>query len=134
MVLEGGRAVAGGLGHGDPQLDALEGAAVVAGGLLGMRDAVACGHEVELARTDDLLGAETVAVQGLTVDEPGHRVQTDVRMRGDVEAARLVDVGGTHVVGEAPGADRTATARRECPANGEPSDLGLTTRGDLDRW
>ena len=49
VVLEGGGAVPGPFGLGDPQLHAVQLPAVVAGGLLGVGDAVPGGHEVELA-------------------------------------------------------------------------------------
>jgi hypothetical protein len=63
VVLESWCAIAGVGGLGDPELDAVEVAAVAVDSLLGVGNAVACGHEVELARFDHLLGAQRVAVQ-----------------------------------------------------------------------
>ena len=117
VVLERGRAVAGGRRLGDPELDALESSPVAPGALLGVRDAAAGGHEVELARRDDLLGAERVAVERLAFEQPGDGLQADVGVRCDVETVPLVDGGGPHVVEEAPGSDGAATAARERPAH-----------------
>ena len=132
VVLEGGGAVPGPLRLGDPQLDALEGSAVVTRGLLGVGDAVAGGHEVQLSGLDDLLGPEAVLVEGLAVEQPGGRLQADVRMRTHVEPAALRHVGGSHMVGEAPRADRPSTAAWEGAPNREPPDRGLVAVGDLD--
>ena len=73
-----------------------------------MRDAVAGGHQVQLARADHLLGAEAVAVQDFAGQQPGDGLQADVGMRADVEAVVFGDRGGSHLVDEAPGADSAA--------------------------
>jgi hypothetical protein len=75
VVLEGGPAVAGRLGLGDPKLDAVQLAAVAAGRLLRVGDPLPGGHEVELPGPDDLLAPEAVAVQHLAGDQPGDRLQ-----------------------------------------------------------
>ncbi len=66
-----------------------------------------------------------------TVGQPGDRLQPDVRVRADVEPAVLGDVGGTHVVGEAPGADGAPPSPGERASYGEPTDLGLVAVADL---
>jgi hypothetical protein len=46
----------------------------------------------------------------------------------DVETALLSDVGGAHVVGEAPGANRPVPSLRQCAANADiadPRDVAL---------
>jgi hypothetical protein len=116
VVLERPGSVPGQLGQRNPQLDALQPAAVVAGGLLRVAHRVARGHQVELAGLDDLLGAEAVAVEHLTVREPGDGLQADMRVRSDIQATVLGDVGRAHVVGEAPGADGTPAL----PGQGSP--------------
>ena len=103
VVRERGRAVAGRLRLGHPQLHAVELAAVAAGRLLGVGDAVPGGHQVELPGPDDLLAAEAVAVQDLAGDQPGDRVQAGVRVRADIQTLGLGDQLRPHVVGEAPG-------------------------------
>ncbi len=80
MVLERGWAVAGGGRLGDPQLHAVQLTSEAPGSLLGVGDAVAGGHEVDLARCDQLLGAERVAVQRLAREQPCDRLQPDVRV------------------------------------------------------
>ena len=73
--------------------------------LLGVGDAVAGGHEVQLARPDQLHAADAVAVQHLALDQPAHRLQPGVRVRRDVHAGRVADVVRPVVVDEAPGPD-----------------------------
>ncbi len=63
VMLERGLGESGRLGQGDPELDAVQLRVVLNGRLLGVRDPASGGHQVELARPDHLLGAETVAVQ-----------------------------------------------------------------------
>ena len=94
MVLERCRPVFGGRGLGDPQLHAVQVAAVGAGALLGVGDAPPGRHQVELAGHDDLLAAERVTVQRLALQEPGDGLQADVRMRGDVHAAGALTSAG----------------------------------------
>ena len=111
---------------------ALQLAVVAPGALLGVRDPVPGGHQVQLAGHDDLLGPERVAVQRLALEQPGDRLQTDVRVRGDIEAMGLVDRGGTHVIDEAPGANRAPGTPRERPAHTQGADSTLAALGDLD--
>ena len=106
-------------------------AAVAAGSLLGVGDAVAGGHEVELSRSDDLLGAERVAVHGFARQQPGDRLEADVGMGGNAEAA-LVDGGGTHVVYEAPGADGAAAPAWQRSSHRDGADVAGAALGDLD--
>ena len=65
VMLEGRRPVTGRRCLGDPQLHAMELAAVGAGRLLRVRHPVPGGHQVELPRFDELLAAEAVAVEDL---------------------------------------------------------------------
>src|SRR5690606_29686952 len=116
----------GGVRQCGPELDALQGAAVVAGGLLRVTDGAPGRHEVEPARHDDLLGAQTVPVQDLAVGQPGDRLQTDVGVRSDVQAAVLGDIGRPHVVGEAPGPDRAPTPAGQGPAHPDRAHGRLT--------
>ena len=132
VVLERGRAVAGGRGLGDPELDPLESSPVATGALLGVRDASAGGHQVELSCGDDLLGAERVAVERLAFEQPGDGLQADVGVRCDVQTVPLVDGGGPHVVEEAPGSDGSATSARKRPPYAEGADPALAALGDLD--
>src|SRR5690606_19665889 len=102
VVLEGGLAVARALGLRDPELDTMQFAARAGGALLRMGHAVPCAHQVELARPDELLRTEAVAVQDLAREQPGHRLQPDVGMWPDAQPRAAIDDRGTDVVGEAP--------------------------------
>ena len=115
-----------------PQLHAVQSAAIAAGRLLGVGDPAPGGHQVELARGDQLLGAEAVPVQHLAGDQPGDGVQTGVRVRADVEAVLLGDPDRAHVVGEAPRADGAAFPARERSAHRHRADPGLAALADLD--
>ena len=123
VVLEAGVAVAEVVGLCDPELHALQRPAVGAGALLGVHHATTRGHQVHLARADELLRAEAVAVQHGALHQPRDRLQAGVRVRADVEARGLGDLGRAHVVGEAPGADRAQAcdaAARGAPASARP--------------
>ncbi len=63
VVCEGRIAVAGAVGLCDPQLHAMQIAAVGVHRLLGVHDAASGGHEVQLAGSNELLRAEAVLVQ-----------------------------------------------------------------------
>ena len=84
MVLERRRAVPGGGGLRHPELREVD--RPVADVFLGVHDAVAGGHEVELAGSDRLLGAQAVAVPQLTLEQPGDGLQPDVGMRSDARS------------------------------------------------
>ena len=117
MVLEAGRAVAGALGLGDPQLHAVQLAAVAAGGLLGVGDAVPGRHQVELAGPDELGGAEAVPVQHLAGSSQVTVWRPMCGMGADVQAGRRRS--------PAPGpCGRRSTRRRRCgvPPREGPAD------------
>src|SRR6476469_6038163 len=101
-MFEGGFTMAGRLWLRDPQLDAVQVAAVAPGGFLGVTDPAARGHQVELAWANGLLGADAVAMEELAGDEPRHGLQADVGMRADVRSGVLGHCRRTHVIGEAP--------------------------------
>src|SRR5688572_9803289 len=75
------------LRQGDPGLDAVQAPALAARALeaLGMRDAAASGHPVDLERPDRLLEPEAVAMHDLALEQVGHGRQADVRMRPYVD-------------------------------------------------
>ncbi|GAB2470516.1 hypothetical protein GCM10027030_01500 [Luteococcus sediminum] len=50
-------------------------------------------------------------MEHLAVEQPGDGLQADVRVRANVDACTLGDVGGPHVVGEAPVPDRAKSRR-----------------------
>ena len=91
VVFERRRALPSGLRLSHPQLDALHLTPVVPGVFLGVGNAGAGGHEVQLAGPDHLLGTQAVVVLDLSGHQPGHRLQADVGMGAD---------GHTGVVGD----------------------------------
>ncbi|SIG58406.1 Uncharacterised protein [Mycobacteroides abscessus subsp. abscessus] len=129
------RLVSRGLGQGQPQLDSVQGRGVV-GRDLGVADPVTCGHEVDLAGEDEAGVAAGVDVLDGTIEEPAHRLQSRVRMRGDIHAAGAGDVIGAVVVDEAPRSDEGALALRQSPVDGHrPRSAQRHVAGgdDLDR-
>ena len=87
VVAEGRRRLLGRLGQRHPELVARQAAAVAMDGLgkpLGVDDAGAGRHPVDLARPDGLDVAGTVAVNDFTLEQVGERRQADVRVRPHV--------------------------------------------------
>src|SRR5690242_11443819 len=90
-----------------------------------MRDAGSRGHKVHLPRRDQLLVAETVAVDHVSLDHPREGLQADVRVRPDVHAAARGKLHRPGVIEEAPGAHRASVPVRQGTADREPAtDLG----------
>jgi len=81
-----------------------------------MADAVAAGHQVQLAGPDDRVRAHAVAVLDRAGEQPAHGLQPGVRMRRHVHAVR--DLVRPVVVGEAPRADQRPGALRQRPVHG----------------
>ena len=117
VVLESLGGVAMRVGQGDPELGAVQDGRA-GGGDLGVGDAEAAGHQVDLAGADDGVRAEAVAVLDLAGEQPADGLQPGVRVGRDVHAAGAGDVVRAVVVGEAPGADQRALALREGAPHG----------------
>ena len=90
---------------------------------------VARGHEVQLPRPDELLGAQAVQVEQLAGHQPGHGLQAQVRMRPDAERPTRLGPDGADVIGEAPGPHRAARPLRQDPAHRQASPPGSTRPG-----
>ena len=71
-------------------------------------------------------------MEDLAIGEPGDGAQAEMRMRPDVETVRLGDLGGSHMVGEAPRTDRSPAPSGQCPAHRDVADLRPMTFGDLE--
>lgn len=117
VVVEAAGAVAVGVGQNGPQLHAVEGGGLL-GGDLGVADAGAGGHEVDLTGQHDGVLVAGIVVGDGTREEPRHRLQAGVRVRGDVHAAGEGDVIRAVMVDEAPGADEAALALGEGAVDG----------------
>ena len=109
MALESGCAVSAGLGKRDPQLQRVQLDRLLADRILGVRDALAAGHEVQHATTDDDIAADRVAMADVAREGPGHRLQSDVRVRLDPHPGDL----RTESVEEAPRAHQREVALRK---------------------
>ncbi len=75
---------------------------------LGMNDAFAGRHPVDLAGPDTLRVAETVAVENFAREQIGHGRQPDMRMRANIQSAAGGESHWTHLVEEDERADRSA--------------------------
>ena len=98
-----------------------------------MRHPVSGRHQIELAGGQQLLGPEAVPVQLGALDEPGHRLESHVRVRTHAHASIGGHRGRTHVVGEAPCADHPTRSTRQRSTHGQLADTCFVARGDLHR-
>src|SRR5262249_39082206 len=98
-----------------------------------MRDARPSGHEIELARPNELLTAQTVLVQHLALEQPGHGLQSDVRMRTNSHRLLSTECDRAVVIEEAPRPDQPSRVTRKRPANDQvPGEHRLPCRIPLD--
>ncbi len=104
-MLEPGLPAPGFIRLGEPHLDTPHPRRLA---FLCVGDPAPGGHEVQLARTDQLLGAERVAVQCLPFEQPGHRREADVRVGPDLHRLGVVEVGRSHAIDETPRTDGSA--------------------------
>ena len=104
-------------GQGHPQLDRVQ-QGPLAQRQLGVRDARAGGHEVELAGAQHDVAAEAVAVVHLARERPRHRLQPGVRVRQDPHVHAL----GADPVEEAPGPDGGQGPVRQPALHAHPAD------------
>ncbi len=110
------------LGQRHPGLDAMQSGAGFARGLgraLGMDDAVAGRHPVDVTRPDHLLAAEAVAVHDLALEQIGDRGQPDMRMRTHIGALPGRHRHRAHVIEEDERADGLSRGGRQQAAHGE---------------
>jgi hypothetical protein len=89
-------------------------------------DAAARGHQVQLARPDQLPATEAVPVQHQALKQPADGLQADVRMGRDLHTGTPADLVRAVVVEEAPGADGAQRPLRQ-----QPADLGAVADGRL---
>ena len=105
-----------------PHLQAVQvvalGAALRAGAL-GMHDAAARGHPVDLAGPDRRRGAEAVAVHDLAVEQIGDGGKPDMRMRPHVEAVAGAKFRRPEMIEEDEGPDHARARRRQRAAHRE---------------
>jgi hypothetical protein len=111
-------------GQRDPQLRGVQ-PGLVGQRFLGVRDAVARGHQVDLAGADDLLVAQAVAVQHLAFEHPGEGLQRRMRVRPHAQAPAGRKVRRPGVVQKTPGADGALEPRRQRACHGRTTaDVG----------
>src|SRR4051794_17824277 len=95
-----------------------------------MRYSPARGHEVEFPGPDRLHAAQAVGVNNGPLEQPRHRLQTDVRMRSDRE--RCTAPGRSEVIEETPGADGAMRATRQRAHYVCAPDVGRPARNQLE--
>ncbi len=116
VVGEGGGGVCHVWRQGDPQLGGVQ-AVGGGGGVFGVADAAAGGHQIHLAGANQLFIPEAVAVQHVAFDHPGEGLQAGVRVGAHVHAFSGFKAGGAGVIKEAPGADLAALAGGQHPVD-----------------
>ena len=80
-----------------------------------------------------MLGAKAVAVQHGSLHQPCHGLQPGVRVRADIQACGLSDLGRPHVVGEAPRTDRAQPPTWKDAPHLHPTHVGRDPVVHLDR-
>ena len=93
--------------------------AALGAGALGMHDAAAGGHPVDLAGPDRHRGAEAVAVHDLAVEQVGDGGKADVRMRPHVESAAGAEFGRAEMIEEHERPDHARLRRGQRAPHGE---------------
>ena len=122
------------VGQRHPGLDTIEPAALRAQLLeaLGMRDAAAGSHPVDLAGAHRLLRTDTVAVHDLACEQIGDGRQADVRMRTHIGLARQTGrkVLGAHTIEKDVGPDHAALGERQHAADLEAAKVPVALLDD----
>lgn len=133
-MLEGAvNGVAGMLGERNPQLHTVQNRGR-GRRRLGMANAVAGGHEVHLAGAYQTAAPAGVNVGNLALEQPRHRLQPNVWVRGNVHPAGVCHVIGTEMVDETPGPNHGALPVRNSPVHrhrARATEWHLTGRNDL---
>ena len=130
VMRERGRVVSSAVRLSHPQLHAVHAPTRLGACIFSVRDAPARGHEVQLSGPNQLLVPQAVGVQDLSTQEPGHRVQADVRMRTDDHGLLGRDLDRSEAVQEAPCADHAPSPSGEGPVNVESSHVCEVALGD----
>ena len=98
---------------------------------LGMDDAAAGRHQVQLAGADRQRRAEAVAVHDLAVEQVGDGGKPDVRVRAHVDAGADQELGRSHLVEEDEGADHLPAHRGQRTAHREAAEVAGARHDDL---
>ena len=112
--------------HGEPQLDAMQplaAAAMVGRGALGMHDAAAGGHQVDVARMNGLGAAETVAMHDLAIEQERDGGEPDMGMRPHVDALAGAELDRPEMVEEDEGPDHAPLDMGQRAADREAAEI-----------
>jgi len=101
---KGGRLVGHRRRQGNPQLGRMQ-ARTGRDRVFGVRNAVACRHQVHLTGAHHLFRAQAVAVQDFALDHPGEGLQPGVRVGPHMHALAGRKIHRPQVVQKTPGAD-----------------------------
>ena len=101
----------------DPELDAVETPTVVPRRLFSVCDPGTRRHDVDAVGPEHRFVAQAVVVNHFAVEEPRHRLQTDVRVRGHVHRLPLAERQGSEAIEKTPRPDHPPIPDRKCPRN-----------------
>lgn len=91
-----------------------------------MHNALAGGHQIDVARSDNHFGRERIAVTDIAIEQIGHRRQADMRMGTNVERLTGAKKRGAHPVEEDEWPDEAAFRRWQRPAHLETAEIAGT--------
>ena len=117
-VLKQRRHVTGAIRQGDPELRAVQAAAVLGRGPLRVGNGGTRGHHVDAAGSEQRFVTEAVVMNELAVEEPRHGLQPHVRMRANIHGRWIRERQRTETVEKAPGTNEALPLYREHPRDG----------------
>src|SRR5579871_5843222 len=100
----------------DPRLDAREARCVRARWdrrALGVHNAAACDHPINLRGPDQLAAAQAVLMQQLATEQIGDSRKSDVRMRSDIETPAAAEARRAHLIEKYERPDAASLYRRQ---------------------
>ena len=87
-------------------------------------------HQVDLARRNPRIGAQTVAVMDAAAQQIGHRRKADMRMRPHIDALAGQKLGRPHLVKEYERPDHLSLGRGQRPAHLEAAQIPRARHDD----
>src|SRR5688572_732126 len=131
--IEGGLDMTVRVRQGYPELCPVETSAVLPRGLLRMGDPAARGHDIDATGARGCLTSEAVIVQYFTFEQPGHGLQSRMRMRGDIHRLVAAERERAESIEKTPWTDHSTVANREYPRHGQVTEADVAVRVRLQR-
>ena len=113
------------IGQGCPELDAAQTTGFVIWRAFGVRDRLTRGHHIHATRAQHRFLLQAVVVDDLAVEQPRHRLQSDVRMGSDVHASALTEGGRPKTIEETPRPDQPLALHRQRAHHGKLAETDL---------